>query len=297
MVSGPPAADLGEMIPQFAPETETAPVTVFIAARHERVRAALWQLLESEPGIEPLAATADLADMIRLLERLRPAVVVVEQAVLGDAGLDALAALAEVAPQAGIVVVGMHDHPGYVTRAREAGAADYVRLDEAADRLGPAVLGGVGAHWAVRPRRGGGEPRGERGARRRVPSRSSGCRRGARRARACRRARSRRSRRTGRTPDRRRARGRSTRPSASTISTATRLGARVLERVGHRLLGDPVERRLEIADRAASRAAGLVVEVDVELDVDARGCGRGRRAPRSPPRARARRGRRAGRRR
>ena len=140
MVSGPPAADAcGVMIPQFAHEPETSPVTVFVAARHERVRAALWQLLEDEPGIEPLAATADLADTIRLLERLRPAVVVVEQAVLGGAGLDALAALAEVAPQAGIVVVGMHDHPGYVTWARDAGAADYVRLDEAAERLAPAV--------------------------------------------------------------------------------------------------------------------------------------------------------------
>ena len=58
---------------------------------------------------------------------------------LGDAGLDALAELAEVAPQAGIVVVGMHDHPGYVAWAREAGATDYVCLDDAIDRLGPAV--------------------------------------------------------------------------------------------------------------------------------------------------------------
>jgi two-component system nitrate/nitrite response regulator NarL len=152
------------MIPQLAPTREAAPVSVFIAARHERVRAALWQLLEHEPGIEPLAATADLADMIRLLERLRPAVVVVDQSVLGDAGLDALSRVAEVAPQAAFIVVGMHDHPGYVTWAREAGAADYVCLDEAADRLGPSVAD-ASARGAVRRRAPAcGDPRGNRSA-------------------------------------------------------------------------------------------------------------------------------------
>ena len=76
------------MLPQFAPEPDARQITVFIAARHERVRAALWQLLEGEPGVEPVAATTDLADLIRLLGRLAPAVVIVEHSVLGDAGLD-----------------------------------------------------------------------------------------------------------------------------------------------------------------------------------------------------------------
>jgi DNA-binding NarL/FixJ family response regulator len=128
------------MIPQLALQKEAPDVTVFIAARHDRVRAALWQLLEGEVGIEPLAATADLTDMVRLLGWLRPSVVVVEQSVLGDTGLDALSTLVQVAPEAAIIVVGMHDHPGYVAWARDAGAADYVCLDEAVDRLGPSVV-------------------------------------------------------------------------------------------------------------------------------------------------------------
>ena len=78
--------------------------------------------------------------MVRLLGWLRPAVVVVEQSVLGIPGLDALATLVEVAPQAAFIVVGMHDHPGYVAWARDAGAVDYVCLDEAVDRLGPSVV-------------------------------------------------------------------------------------------------------------------------------------------------------------
>src|SRR6185312_10170244 len=115
------------------------PVTVFIAARSERVRTALWRLLQSEEGIEPLGATADLADLIRLLGRATPSVVVVDESVLGSAGLRWLPMVAHAAPRAGLVVVGMHDNPAYITRARAAGAADYVRLDDA-DRLGRVVV-------------------------------------------------------------------------------------------------------------------------------------------------------------
>lgn len=115
------------------------PVSVFIAAGDERVRTALWRLLEGEEGIEPLGATADLADLLRLLGRVTPAAVVVDESIFGAAGVRWLPMLARAAPCAALVVVGMHDHPAFVTRARDAGAADYVRLDDA-DRLGRVVV-------------------------------------------------------------------------------------------------------------------------------------------------------------
>ena len=115
----------------------TQPVTVFVAARHDRVRSALWSLLAAEPGIRPVAATADFGDLMRLLGSVSPAVVVADEAVFGYADTRRLRELAQVAPR--LVVVGMQDHPGFVSRAREAGAADYVRLDEP-ERLAEAVL-------------------------------------------------------------------------------------------------------------------------------------------------------------
>jgi hypothetical protein len=60
-------------------------------------------------------------------------------AILGPDGIAALPSLVAEAPAAAFVVVGMGDHRKYVTRAREAGAADYVRLDEA-ERLGRSVV-------------------------------------------------------------------------------------------------------------------------------------------------------------
>ncbi len=153
MTGGLGRAMLTVMLPQLSPEPDAPQITVFIAARHERVRAALWQLLEGEPGVEPLAATADLPDLIRLLGRLTPAVVIVEHSVLGDAGLDALASVTAAAPHAAFIVVGMHDHPGYVRWAREAGAADYVPLDEAAERLGRSVVEASGRRSPPRAER------------------------------------------------------------------------------------------------------------------------------------------------
>jgi DNA-binding NarL/FixJ family response regulator len=111
-----------------------APLTVFVAARHHGVRAALRSLLEAEPGIESLGATTDVADLLRVLRCVAPGVVVVDDSVFGAAGVGWLPMLLAAAPESAFVIVGMHDHPGYVTRAREAGASDYVRLDDA-DRL------------------------------------------------------------------------------------------------------------------------------------------------------------------
>jgi DNA-binding NarL/FixJ family response regulator len=129
---------LGEhMSTQPTPIARTVPV--FLAAAHRSVRRALRAVLESEPRVEPLAEIAGLEDLRRLLARVTPPVVIVDEAILGPDGIGALHELMADAPAAAFVVVGMGEHPMYVTRAREAGAADYVRLDEA-ERLAASVV-------------------------------------------------------------------------------------------------------------------------------------------------------------
>lgn len=127
-------------------------IPVFIAARHRSVRKALWTLLETEPFLEPVAAVADLADLRRLLARVTPPAVVVDEAVLGSDGIRGLPGLVAAAPATAFVVVGLGDHEVYVTRAREAGAADYVRLDEA-ERLGSSVIEAIEGSASLAARR------------------------------------------------------------------------------------------------------------------------------------------------
>jgi DNA-binding NarL/FixJ family response regulator len=142
MTAGRRSPILRRMLRVSGPIARAIPVVV--AARHECLRAALWQLLDGEPGVEPLAAASDLAGMLRLLSRLTPEVLIVAEPLLGDAGLRRRATVAVATPAVAYVVVGMHDHPGHAQRVRDAGAADYVLLDEATERLVVSVAEAAG---------------------------------------------------------------------------------------------------------------------------------------------------------
>ena len=118
------------------------PTTVLLASDRSATRSSLWSLLETEPGLEPVAVAADLPSAIRQLRMLMPDVMLVDRRLLGDTGLRRLPMLALEAEETAIVVIGMGDHPGLDALARSAGAAGYIRLDEAAERLAgvPAML-------------------------------------------------------------------------------------------------------------------------------------------------------------
>ena len=101
-------------------------------------------LLDEDARTEPVAAPADAPDLRRLLDRVAPAVVVVDESILGGGGSRELSALAGAGPRTAFIVVGMHEHPAYLARRRAAGAADYVRLDEA-ERLAGSVVSATGS--------------------------------------------------------------------------------------------------------------------------------------------------------
>ena len=80
-----------------------------------------------------------MSGTLAVLRRSPPDVVVVDWSLLGEPGLRRLSTFAALAPSTAFVVIGMGDHPGFAARARAAGAADYVRLDDAVERVAAAV--------------------------------------------------------------------------------------------------------------------------------------------------------------
>jgi DNA-binding NarL/FixJ family response regulator len=129
---------LPPMIPdatRFAP----SPMKVLVAVGRPATRSALRSLLKSEPGVQAVGEAGDLLTATRTIGGARPEVMLVDRAVLGEAGLERLPMLAAAAPGVAIFFVGMGDHPRFEAYARQQGAAGYVRLDEASQRLSGAL--------------------------------------------------------------------------------------------------------------------------------------------------------------
>lgn len=115
------------------------PITVLVAAARQGTRSAIKSVLDAAPGIHAAGVTADVSGTMSMLRRSPPDVVVVDGSLLGEAGFRRLPTFMALAPSTAFVVIGMGDHPGFAARARAAGAADYVRLDDAAERVAAAV--------------------------------------------------------------------------------------------------------------------------------------------------------------
>jgi DNA-binding NarL/FixJ family response regulator len=115
------------------------PLQVLVATGRPATRAALTALLDGEPGVRPAGIAGDLPTAIRMIRSGPPDAVLVDRTILGPAGLGRLAMLAAAVPGVAVFLVGMGDHPRLDTVARDAGAAGYIRLDEAPERLSGAL--------------------------------------------------------------------------------------------------------------------------------------------------------------
>jgi DNA-binding NarL/FixJ family response regulator len=107
-------------------------IRVLVVDDHAVVRSGLRRVLDAEEDIETVgeAATADRA-IFEAMEHT-PDVVLMDVTMPEQSGVEALPALLQSVPETRVLMLSMHDDPGYVRAAFEAGASGYV-LKEAAD--------------------------------------------------------------------------------------------------------------------------------------------------------------------
>ncbi|WCE02499.1 response regulator transcription factor (plasmid) [Streptomyces sp. HUAS 31] len=108
-----------------------APVRLLLVDDHTVVRAGLRALLGGEPGFEVVGETGDASDGVRLAERLRPDVVLMDLRLPGGAGpasdgVDATRRLLAAVPGTRVVMFTGYGSQSDVRRAVEAGATGYV---------------------------------------------------------------------------------------------------------------------------------------------------------------------------
>jgi DNA-binding NarL/FixJ family response regulator len=115
------------------------PLTLLLADDHRLVREGLRALLEAVPDFKLVGEAADGPETVRLTERLRPQVLILDLLMPGMSGLEVARQVSQRTPETHIVVLSMHAHEAYVTEATRAGALAYVAKDASAEELIQAV--------------------------------------------------------------------------------------------------------------------------------------------------------------
>ena len=98
---------------------------ILIVDDHPIVRAGLKRLLAAEPEIEVREAASG-REALSVFREQQPTLVILDLNLPGIGGLEVLARLKAVDPDARVLVLSMHDDETHITRALRAGAAGYV---------------------------------------------------------------------------------------------------------------------------------------------------------------------------
>lgn len=122
-------------------------IRLIVCDDHDLVRTALVRALQAEPDLQVVGEAASPASLLRLLTPsptpVAPADVLLLDLSLGDgqatAGLDVLQRVARTHSTLPVLVVSMHDEPGFVAAAQAAGARGYVTKDSPLERLALAI--------------------------------------------------------------------------------------------------------------------------------------------------------------
>jgi len=128
-------------------------ISVVIADDQAVVRAGFRTILEHEPDLEVIGAASDGDDAVRLAERLRPDVVLMDVRMPGTDGIAATRRLAgpAVAEPIDVIVVTTFDLDEYVFAALRAGASGFLLKDIEPDDLVAAVRTVAGGGGLVAP--------------------------------------------------------------------------------------------------------------------------------------------------
>jgi DNA-binding NarL/FixJ family response regulator len=114
-------------------------------------------LLSRFTGFEVVGEAANGRDAIRQAEELHPDVVLMDLTMPDLNGFDATAEITRLLPDTRVLIVSMHAHEEYVTRALRAGASGYVVKEAGGEELARAVRAVAEGDTYVSPELGGAE--------------------------------------------------------------------------------------------------------------------------------------------
>src|SRR5882762_756143 len=114
-------------------------ISVLLVDDHSLVRRGFRRMLEDEPDIAVAGEAGDGEEAIRLSEKLRPHVVLMDCALPGMSGLDATRRILEKFPDTIVLMLSMHPEETLVRQALDAGARGYMLKNAVDLELGAAI--------------------------------------------------------------------------------------------------------------------------------------------------------------
>ncbi|MDP3858414.1 MAG: response regulator transcription factor [Stagnimonas sp.] len=119
----------------------SSPIRLILADELALVRAGLRRLLEdlASPKLEVLAETGDGQELLELVSRLRPDLVITDIALQKLSGLEALQQIRRHYPEVAVLFLSARSEPTQVRQAMQQGACGYLAKDAEPDELGLAL--------------------------------------------------------------------------------------------------------------------------------------------------------------
>lgn len=131
----------------------TEAVRIVIADDHPIFRDGLARLLEVEPDLKVIGAAADGADAVKLVETLRPDLLLLDLAMPGMAGLAALRELKSRSTQAKVILLTAAIESAEIVSALQLGAHGVVLKESASELLFKSIRAVMaGRYWVGRKR-------------------------------------------------------------------------------------------------------------------------------------------------
>ena len=114
-------------------------VRIVLVDDHRLVRAGIRALLEKTPQGEVVGEAADGREAFALIEKQRPDIVLLDIAMPGLNGLDAVDRIKKEWPETKVIILSMHANEEYVVRALRSDVSGYLIKDAAVDELEDAI--------------------------------------------------------------------------------------------------------------------------------------------------------------
>jgi DNA-binding NarL/FixJ family response regulator len=114
-------------------------ISVLLVDDHALVRRGFRRMLEDEPDIMVVGEASDGEEAVRLAQKLRPKVTVMDCALPGVSGLVATRRILEIAPETSVLMLSMHPEETWVRQALDSGARGYILKNAVDLELGTAI--------------------------------------------------------------------------------------------------------------------------------------------------------------